>query len=715
MKTLFTLLALLVMATAVFAASPKEVYPGVWKITLGSPEKHTPSRYAFKPPVREALKAQSRQPIPGIFRDLRFSADKRGSRIVFPMAEGEHFYGLGLNTRIFEKKDGRYFVAPADDPEGKEGYSHHPVPFLVSTAGYGILLDTARFTGWYVRSQHPKDLSRDSLVLSGADPALFSPLASSGRYISVEIPVAKGVDAYIFAGDDLINAVERYNLYSGGGPVPPLWGLGIQYRGCKDLNAEEHLQLIRDIKQDGFPLSMWGLEPGWMTKAYSCDFTWNKETFPDPDDFAARMKQQDLHLILWQHCYVDNESPIFEPLKPLSGDYYVWGGLVPDFALKKTRDIFAAQMDSSIFCYDSVGGMKLDECDYQPFGDNQWSFPVMSRFPSGMDGEQMHTLLGDLYMQTILSSLDKRELRSWNLARNACAFNAPLPFSIYTDAYTYEYYVNGMAQSGFCGSMWNPEIRSASNKTDLLRRMELCLFAPLYNINVWFMPLPPWKQPNRTNNINGIVAADAPEITAGALKIARQRMSLVPYLYSAFMEYHTKGTPPVRALVMDYPNDPAVYSVSDQFLAGDRIMCAPCTRESEERSVYFPTGNDWADFYTGKVYRGGSTEKLSYPVGTLPIFVKNDSLLPLAMPRDNILPDTVFEVQIREYGNGERGFTLYEDDGVSFDYEKGLQNTVTVSKRNGEPVIDRQGNYTGVRYVFTDRNVIAAIDSSPVP
>ena len=418
---------------------------------------------------------------------------------------------------------------------------------------------------------------------------------------------------------------------------------------------------------------------------------------------------------MWQHCYVDNESPIFNALKPLSGDYYVWGGLVPDFSIKKTRDIFSAHMDNSIFCYDSVGGMKLDECDYQPFRDNQWSFPVITHFPSGMDGEQMHSLLGSLYSRTILESLDRRRLRSWNLVRNAGAFNAPSPFSIYTDAYSYDCYVNGMANSGFCGSMWNPEIRSASGKTDLLRRMELCLFAPLYNINVWFMPLPPWKQPNRANNIKGIVADDAPEITAGALKIARMRMSLVPYLYSAFMDYHTKGTPPVRALVMDYPNDPAVYSVSDQFLAGDRIMCAPCTRESEAREIYFPVGDDWADFYTGKVYRGGSTEKLSYPVGTLPIFVRNNSLLPLAMPRDNILPDTVFEVQIREYGNGERGFTLYEDDGISFDYEKGLQNTVTVSKRNGEPVIERQGRYTGVRYVFTDKDAIAAVNSVPVP
>ncbi|MBP5274535.1 MAG: DUF5110 domain-containing protein [Abditibacteriota bacterium] len=692
------IIAIILFSCACHAKQPREIYPGVWKITLGSPEKHVPSKYAFKPPVKDALSGQSRQKLPGIFRELRFSSDKKGSRIIFPMFEGEHFYGLGLNTNIFEKKDGRYFVAPADNPEGREGYSHQPVPFLVSTAGYGILLDTARFTGWYIRSQHPKDLSRDSLVLSGADSSIFSPLASSGRYISVDIPVAKGVDVYIFAGDGLKNAVERYNLYSGGGPVPPLWGLGIQYRGCKDLNAEEHLRLIQEIKEDGFPLSMWGLEPGWMNKAYSCDFTWNKQMFPDPEGFTDKLKQQDLHLVLWQHCFVDIDSPIREPLGPLSGDYYVWGGLVPDFSLKKARDIFSSHMDKYIFCYGSVGGMKLDECDYQPSGGFQWSFPVITRFPSGIDGEQMHTLLGDLYMQTILGSLDRRGLRSWNLARNACAFCAPLPFSIYTDAYTYECYVNGMAQSGFCGSMWNPEVRSAGNKTDLLRRMELCLFAPLYNLDIWFMPLPPWKQPNEKDNINGIVAPNAPELTAAALKIARQRMSFVPYLYSAFMDYHTKGTPPVRALVMDYPDDPAVYGISDQFLAGDRIMCAPCRRESEERDVYFPVGDDWADFYTGEVYRGGSTRRLSYPVGTLPIFVKNNSLLPLAEPMENILPDTVFDIEVKKFGTGERGFTLYEDDGISFDFEKGNINKVVLTYEDGKVKAVREGGYAGERY-----------------
>ena len=199
----FLLIVMLVAAVSCTAATPKEVYPGIWKITLGTPEKHVPSKYTLKAPAKEALSSQTRQKIPGIFRDTRFSSDKRDCRIIFPMSEGEHFYGLGLNTCIFEKKDGRYFIAPADDPEGKEGYSHQPVPFLVSTAGYGIYVDTARFTGWYIRSLHPKVSPRDSRVLSGADKSLFSPLASSGRYISVDIPAAKGVDVYIFAGDNI--------------------------------------------------------------------------------------------------------------------------------------------------------------------------------------------------------------------------------------------------------------------------------------------------------------------------------------------------------------------------------------------------------------------------------------------------------------------------------------------------------------------------------
>ncbi len=131
------------------------------------------------------------------------------------------------------------------------------------------------------------------------------------------VPDAEGLDVYLFEGPTMQDAVRRYNLFAGGGPVPPLWGLGIWYRGLGDYTQQESLALARQLRDDHMPCDVWGVEPGWQTKAYSCSFVWNLQKFPKPDEFIRDLKAMGYRTNFWEHAFTHPESPIHDALKPL--------------------------------------------------------------------------------------------------------------------------------------------------------------------------------------------------------------------------------------------------------------------------------------------------------------------------------------------------------------------------------------------------------------
>jgi alpha-D-xyloside xylohydrolase len=129
------------------------------------------------------------------------------------------------------------------------------------------------------------------------------------------------------------------------------------------------------------------------------------------------MHQQDYHVNFWQHAFTSPSSPMYDALKSWAGDYAVWGGLVPDFASREGRQIFLVQNRNVLFDK-GVDAVKLDECDYQPESAIPWSFPTASKFPFGLDGEQMHSLFALLYQQTMLKPFQEKSLRTSFLKTN---------------------------------------------------------------------------------------------------------------------------------------------------------------------------------------------------------------------------------------------------------------------------------------------------------
>jgi alpha-D-xyloside xylohydrolase len=129
-------------------------------------------------------------------------------------------------------------------------------------------------------------------------------------------------------------------------------------------------------------------------------------------------------------------------------------------------------------------------------------------------------------------------------------------------------------------------------------------------------------------------------------------------------------------------------------MLGPSLMVAPLFTGDTKRSVYLPKG-DWYDFWTHTKYSGGRRIDIKKPAEEIPVFVNGNTLLPLADPVECVKPDTQFAVTLETYGEKPRPCVLYEDDGTTFDFEKGMQNRIEIRWEGDTGVVNKTGNYTG--------------------
>jgi alpha-D-xyloside xylohydrolase len=659
----------------------EQLFPGVWKISLGSGEAVTPVKLRHRPPASTALKALAPVRLPFDAGTISGRATRRGFQIHIPLGSQEQLYGLGLQLQSFQQRGRKKTLRVNSDPRVDLGDSHAPVPFYVSTAGYGVLIDTARYATFYLGSANPRGAA--AVKAGPASAAASSEELYSTRQSGVpneaivEVPCADGVDVYVFAGEDMSDAVSRYNLFSGGGCLPPRWGLGVWYRCAGSFDQKQAQHLAIQLREDQMPCDVYGLEPGWQSHAYSCTWEWS-EKFPDPPGLVAALASRHFRMNLWTHAFVHHENPNYEALLPTSGDYLVWQGLVPDFTVGKVRRIVAEHHERRHVEL-GISGYKLDECDNSDFiSGHPWSYPEMSAFPSGLDGEQMHCLMGINYQETIESIFRRRDQRTCGQVRSSHALAANYPFVLYSDLYDHREYIRGLVNSGFSGLLWSPEVRDAMSKEDLIRRLQTVVLSPQAVINAWYIANPPWKQWRLKENNDGVFLEDFQQLQAACREILNLRMRLVPYLYSAFYRYHLHGLPPFRALAMDWPDDEGARAVDDQWMIGDDLMAAPAVAPQLEREVHFPPGK-WFDFWTGRQIEGGRKIMIRVPLETVPIFVRGDALIPLARITQHTDDPASMSLTVQIYGRPGKDFTLYEDDGATYGFTRGEYNRLVLT------------------------------------
>lgn len=679
----------------------KEIAKGIWKLTYQTPEKFTPcSMRKSKIAVEELEKIDLEvcQKLPFEEKEIILKTTKRGVTVSIPMQTEEDIYGFGLQLKSINYAGRKRHIKVNSDPTVDTGESHAPVPFYISTAGYGVFVDTYRYATFYMGTNSKKGASSSKKEVNQphkefSESALYSlKRAKEQRTVIIDIQGIEGVDLYFFTGT-VKQVIQKYNLFSGGGIIPPMWGLGIWYRVYGGSKEEDVKKLAEQFREEQIPMDVLGIEPGWHSHSYSCTYEWSS-LFPNAQDMIDSLNQNGYHVNLWEHMFVYPAASFYQKLKDYSGEYEVWNGLVPDFATKEAREIFS-DWHRVQFVEKGIAGFKLDECDNSDFNPSNWSFPDTAEFPSGMDGEQMHNAVGILYQEVIAEAFEKQGIRTLSQVRSSGALASSQPFVLYSDLYNHKEFIRGIVTSSFSGLLWSPEVRDCVNETDLLRRIETVIFSPLALLNAWRIPNPPWKQVDINKNLENIWMEKQEYYTKQCRKLLELRMSFLPYLYSAFIEYQRKGIPPVRAMVMEYPDDLEVRTIDDQYFFGKDILVCPLTLEDGmSRKVYLPEGK-WHEFFGTAVYEGKAWIEVSAKEEEIPLFVRENALIPLAKPVLHITKETVFEITVRQFGSGEAEFILYEDDFETLEYKQiGVKGIRIYRKENGVvEILDKAERY----------------------
>jgi alpha-D-xyloside xylohydrolase len=184
-----------------------------------------------------------------------------------------------------------------------------------------------------------------------------------------------------------------------------------------------------------------------------------------------------------------------------------------------------------------------------------------------------------------------------------------------------------------------------------------------------------------------------PEVEKAVQEVAQLRMQLLPYIYNCFAQYHFEGKPPFRAMQLvegfgfsskttdgklDATANPYAVKkrsdIKDQYMMGDNILVAPMFAGEKTRTVYFPEGK-WYDFYTGEYVAENQPLVITASLEKIPLFVRDGGIIPMVPPHFHApAPGEKMALEIRHYGKIPANAELYDDDGISFDYEKGMHS-----------------------------------------
>lgn len=646
-----------------------EVAPGVWKGIVGKPESYDLLKASGSKPNITALAKIQKSLFPLSIEDISGTIADGKTSLRFPLERQEQLFGFGLNFQTIHQR-GKILQLHVDHYGGRDnGRTHAPTPFYVSSKGYGVFINSARYLNIYAGTGTRQDSKNPP---DEQDRNTDKTWSSRPYSDAVEILVpAGGVEVYVFAGPTALDAVRRFNLFNGGGVLPPRWGLGFTQRVHRLYTADSVKAEAAAFREKGYPLDFIGLEPGWQSRSYPGTFEWDKNRFPDPKKFVSDMSSMGIRLNLWINPYVSKEAGFYKAIKPYTASHTVWVGAVPDLSIPAARKIFFDQLEKDQVDI-GVSGYKIDEVDGYDF----YLWPDVATFPSGLSAEQMRQTYGLLAMRYSAEMYHAKNQRTFGLVRASNAGAVSYPYVIYNDYYNHEDFITALINSGYAGVLWTPEARASETGEEWLRRFQTVVFSPMAMINAWASGTKPWSYPD--------VAAQVKEMSL-------LRMQMMPYWYSEFAKYHFEGTPPFRGMNLEpgfnqeikketrvntnLEENPyaeaASKEIKDQYMAGEYLLVAPLFSGQKTRKVILPKGR-WYDFYTGEFAGDGVIITVEPGLTRIPVFVKDGGIIPM-MPPLLQAPKAgqKVDLEIRHYGESPGHYLLYDDDGETFNYEKG--------------------------------------------
>lgn len=533
---------------------------------------------------------------------------------------GEKFMGLNKVGQVIElnMKDAVGVTTPR---------SYKNVPFFVSSRGYGVFFNHSSLMQYWL----------------GAMSAVDVQVAAEDDFL----------DYYIFVGS-IKQVLSWYTDLTGKGCLPPAWTFGYWQSKISYSSAAETLEIAHKMREHGVPCDVIHLDTFWFEKDWLCDLQFAKDRFPDPAAYLKELAGLGFKVSLWQIPYIPEGSQLFDDLLAVDGFVKTAdGGLAPG-GFCFTRG-FTGRV--GIIDYSNPRAVKVHQ-DYfrtlfrlgakvikTDFGE---AAPVDGVYANGRPGRQNHNLYPLLYNRALFEVTKEETGDGVVWARSAWAGSQRYPLHWGGD--NSPNYMNMQPQlagglsfglSGF--QFWSQDIGGFLGTTNdrlLIRWMQVGMFIS-------------------HSRIHGCGDRELYKFAPETLRICRSyirlRYRLMPYIYGQAADAVAQSLPLLRALVIEYQDDPTVRNLADQYLFGDSLLVAPIFSEDNRRRVYLPQGV-WTDWWTGHRTTGPVWLDVEAGLETLPLYIREGAVIPVGPVMNYVgeTPVTRIELLVAKFADSGR-------------------------------------------------------------
>ncbi|MCI8622078.1 MAG: alpha-xylosidase [Provencibacterium sp.] len=533
---------------------------------------------------------------------------------------GENIFGLGERFSAFVKNGQSVDIWNEDGGTDSE-QSYKNIPFFMSGKGYGVLVNHCGRVSFEVGSE---SVTKTQFSVPGEE-----------------------MEYFILGGKEPKEVLRRYASLTGLPPALPLWSYGLWLSTSFTTAYDEKtvLSFIDGMREREIPLSVFHFDCFWMKEYEWCNFLWDSATFPDPEGLLRKIHERGIKVCVWINPYIGQKSPLFEEgyqndyfVNTGSGDVWQWdrwqaGMALVDFTNPEAKRWYQQKLERLLDM--GVDSFKTDFGERIPTADAFFGPKAEKegiRYHDGSDPEGMHNYYTYLYNQAVYEVLARRfgEGEACLFARSATVGSQCFPVHWGGDNLsTYP----SMAESlrgglslGLCGfPYWSHDIGGfeAGCHPDIYKRWTqfgLLSSHSRYHGNSEYKA--PW-----------FYGEEAVEVTRSFAKLKNR---LVPYLYSTALLEGRQGVPLMRAMFLEFPEDPACQTLDRQYLFGDTLLVAPIFRADGMVEYYLPEGT-WVSLLSGEELQGPGWRHERHGYQSLPLLIRPNRLLVLGSSEDSPL------------------------------------------------------------------------------
>jgi len=621
-------------------------------------------------------------------------------RQLFVLDKDEAIYGLGQQQqgRMIQRNIHLRMI---------QGNTDDYIPFFLSVKGYGLFWDNYSPTTFI-------DNDKETSFISDA---------------------GDGIDYYFMYGGDADGVIAQMRHLTGNVPMFPLWTYGYWQSKERYKSQDEIVGVVKKYRELGVPLD--GIIQDWQY--WGNNYLWNameflNGEFYDPQKMVNDIHAMNAHIIIsiWnsfgpmtkQYRELDSIGALMNfSTWPQSGSDkwpprldYPSGVRVYDAYHPQARDIYWKYLKDGLFSL-GIDGWWIDssEPDHMQFKESDFDNPTyLNSFRSVRNAYPLMTV-GGVYDHQRAETSAKRV---FILTRSAFAGQQRYGANTWSGdvVASWEALKNQISAGlnfSLCGiPYWNSDI-GGFFLWNFPKKLEDPDYCELYTRWIQFGAFCPMMRSHGTDAPREIYqfGKKGKKVYDAIEKAINLRYLLLPYIYATAWDVTANHSTMMRALVMDFPADAYAIKLNDEYMFGKSILVCPVTepmysKDGKEdfsivktKNVYLPKGSDWYDFWTGEKFEGGKTISKETPLDLIPLYVKAGTILPVG-PKVQYATEKKWDtLEIRIYEGADGAFTLYEDEGDNYNYEKGMYSVIDFTWNDAKKTLvinDRKGEFPGM-------------------